>query len=300
MTLAKLRGELRQAVALRDYTSWKVGGPAHQLYRPRDLEDLAAFLRQLPEQEPLLWLGLGSNLLVSDEGFAGTVILTQGTLGQISRQGDTGIVAEVGISSPKLARDSVALGLTGLEFLVGIPGTLGGALALNAGAHGHELWSRVRRVTLLDRQGLLHQRGPEDFCIGYREVRRPDHEWFVAAELQLETGDPQRSREQMKAWLRRRNSTQPIGEPSCGSVFRNPPGDHAARLIEAAGLKGLRIGDAEVSTRHANFIVNRGQARARDIAALMREVQRQVHEHFAIDLIPEVHRVGTGWTDEHE
>lgn len=293
-----LRGELLQDEPLAHHTSWRVGGPARRLYRPADAADLAAFLRALDPQEPLLWLGLGSNVLVSDLGFAGTVIETQGRLDRLERDGETGVRAEAGVSCAKAARFAAKLGLAGIEFLAGIPGTIGGALAMNAGAWGGDTWARVDRVRTIDRQGVIRERWPRDFEIGYRQVRGAPGEWFLEARFELEPGDTATSQERIRALLERRAETQPTGLPSCGSVFRNPPGDHAARLIEAAGLKGAREGGAQVSEKHANFIINTGEASARDIARLIERVQAGVEAMSGIRLIAEFHRVGD-WGHDH-
>ena len=288
-----LRGELRDQEPLARHTSWRVGGPARRLYRPADAEDLAVFLRGLDPAEPLLWLGLGSNLLVADTGFPGTVIQTQGCLAELERQGTTGIFAQAGVSCAKLARFAVRHDLVGAEFLAGIPGTLGGALAMNAGAWGGETWPLVRRVRTIDRRGQVHERLPSDYAIGYREVRGPAGEWFLAAELALTSGDGAAAAERIRGLLEQRARTQPTGLPSCGSVFRNPPGDHAARLIESCGLKGHRIGGAQVSEKHANFIINTGEALARDIEALIAHVQAEVERRTGVRLMTEV-RVANG------
>ncbi|WP_089723851.1 UDP-N-acetylmuramate dehydrogenase [Candidatus Thiosymbion oneisti] len=289
-----LRGELRVDEPLARHTSWRVGGPARRFFRPADAADLAAFLRGLDPTEPVFWLGLGSNLLVSDAGFAGTVIQTQGCLSVLRRVGERGIRTESGVSCAKVARFAARLGLTGVEFLAGIPGTMGGALAMNAGAYGGETWDRVGRVLTIDRRGELRERLPKDFRIGYRRVQGPPGEWFLGAELALEPGDAAASLERIHDLLERRGHAQPIGLPSCGSVFRNPPGDHAARLIEAAGLKGLCVGGAQVSEKHANFIVNMGTASAWDIIRLIERVQSEVARTSGVRLTPEVCRVG-GW-----
>ena len=288
----RLRGELRRDEPLARHTSWRVGGPAARLYRPADRADLIAFLRALDADEPLLWLGLGSNLLISDTGFAGTVIQTTGRLIAMTMLDATRLRAEAGVSCAKAARFAARQGLVGVEFLAGIPGTIGGALAMNAGAWGGETWEHVALVRTLDRRGTLRERPPTDFEIGYRHVLIPPGEWFLEAELVLQPGDTEAAQARIRELLDRRAATQPTGLPSCGSVFRNPPGDHAARLIEAAGLKGLRIGGAEVSPKHANFIINTGTASARDIASLIDRVQAEVERASGIRLIPEVRRVG--------
>ena len=286
------RGELRRDEPLARHTSWRVGGPAARFYRPADRDDLIAFLGALDADEPLLWLGLGSNLLISDAGFAGTVIQTTGRLTAMTMLDATRLRAEAGVSCAKAARFATRQGLVGIEFLAGIPGTIGGALAMNAGAWGGETWEHVVLVRTLDRQGKLRERPPGDFDIGYRHVLIPAGEWFLEAELVLRPGDTQAAQTRIRELLDRRAATQPTGAPSCGSVFRNPPGDHAARLIEAAGLKGVRLGGAEVSPKHANFIINTGTASARDIASLIDRVQAEVERTSGVRLIPEVRRVG--------
>jgi UDP-N-acetylmuramate dehydrogenase len=282
-----LRGELRSNEPLAAYTSWRVGGPARRLYRPADVADLAVFLSGLDPAEPLLWLGLGSNLLVPDSGFPGTVILTKGCLTAIERMGATGLRVEAGVASAQVARFAAHHDLVGIEFLAGIPGTLGGALAMNAGAWGGETWSYVSRVRSIDRTGTIHARSPGEYRIGYREVMGPPGEWFIDAELALAPGDGAAALQRIRVLLERRAATQPTGLPSCGSVFRNPPGGHAARLIEDAGLKGLRIGGAEVSHKHANFIINLGHATAADISALVAQVRGTVERHSGVRLVSE-------------
>jgi UDP-N-acetylmuramate dehydrogenase len=288
----KLRGRLLYQEPLARHTSWRVGGPARRFYQAADRSDLVAFLQRLDPQEPLLWLGLGSNLLVRDGGFAGTVIATQGALDEINWRGPQQLYAEAGVSCAKVARTAARSGLCGVEFLAGIPGTLGGALAMNAGAFGGETWQRVLEVETLDRLGRVRVRQPQDFDIGYRQVKGVAEEWFLAAMLELEPGDVEVGQQRIRDLLERRAATQPTRQPSCGSVFRNPPGEHAARLIETSGLKGLRRGGAQVSDKHANFIVNTGDAKAADIEELILEVQRVVEARTGVCLTPEVHVVG--------
>ncbi|MEW8506283.1 MAG: UDP-N-acetylmuramate dehydrogenase [Candidatus Thiodiazotropha sp.] len=287
-----LRGELRFDEPLSRHTTWRVGGPASCFYRPADREDLIVFLAQLERDEPLFWLGLGSNLLVRDGGYRGTVIATKGTLVASEWRSDGILYAEAGIACAKLARLAARAGLCGAEFLAGIPGTLGGALAMNAGAFGGETWERVVSVETIDRYGEVRNHRPEDFEIGYRRVKAPPGEWFLAAELQLEAGDVEAAQQRIRELLQRRGATQPTNQPSCGSVFRNPPGDFAARLIESAGLKGRRQGGARISEKHANFIVNTGSATASDIELLITDVQREVAARYGVELKTEVHRIG--------
>lgn len=288
----ELRGELRENEPLARYTTWRVGGPAARFYRPADAEDLACFLAQLPDGEPLLWLGLGSNLLVRDGGFPGTVIYTQGLLDGLEQMDATHVRAEAGVACAKIARFCARRDLVGAEFLAGIPGTMGGALAMNAGAFGGETWEHVAAVETVDRRGARHIRTPAEYRIGYRTVEGPADEWFLAARLSLQPGDGAAAQARIKELLERRGRTQPIGQPSCGSVFRNPAGDHAARLIETAGLKGLCLGAACVSDKHANFIVNTGGATAAEIEALIEKVQAEVQRVHGVRLEPEVRIVG--------
>lgn len=284
-----------QPQVLRDeplsrHTSWHVGGPADVFFMPRDRAELIAFLRALPADVPLLWLGLGSNLLVRDGGVRGVVIETQDALGSLERRGDLGVHAEAGVPCAKLARQCARWRLGPAAFFAGIPGTVGGALAMNAGAFGGETWPLVRTVETVSRDGTVRTRAAGEYRTGYRSVTAPvDGEWFLAATLELSADADETG---MRALLERRRQTQPIGEWSCGSVFTNPPGDHAARLIEASGLKGLRIGGAVVSQKHANFILNEGGARASDIEALIARVRDEVARRHGVTLHPEVRVVG--------
>jgi UDP-N-acetylmuramate dehydrogenase len=287
-----LRGKLRRHEPMARHTSWRVGGPADRCFEPADIEDLAAYLRQLPADEPVLWVGLGSNLLVRDGGLRGSVILTGGVLDGIERPGDTIIKFGAGVPCAKVARHCANAGLAGAEFLVGIPGTMGGALAMNAGAFGGETWSLVSAVETMDRQGRVRLRQATDYRVAYRSVQGPANEWFIAAHLRLRPGDVNAGVARIRELLARRSETQPTGVASCGSVFRNPPGDFAGRLIESCGLKGHCIGGACVSEKHANFIVNAGRATAADIEALIVHVRESVERERGVRLEPEVHIVG--------
>jgi UDP-N-acetylmuramate dehydrogenase len=278
-------------VSMAKHTSWHVGGPADLFFTPRDVGDLASFLRQLPPEVPLLWLGLGSNLLVRDGGIRGAVISTHGALGALARLSATRIQVEAGVPCARIARQCVTWGLGPAEFFAGIPGTLGGALAMNAGAWGDETWRHVFEVDVLDRRGTRHTHLPADYEIGYRTVKGSDNEWFIGARLEFER-TPGVKEDAIRDLLDKRKQTQPIGEWSCGSVFTNPPGNHAARLIESAGLKGFRIGDASVSLKHANFIINHGAARAADVEAVIVHVQSTVKRIHGVTLHTEVRIVG--------
>ncbi|MHB1359759.1 MAG: UDP-N-acetylmuramate dehydrogenase [Rhodocyclaceae bacterium] len=277
------------------HVTWRAGGPVAKACFPRDLADLAAFMGTLRHDEPVLMVGLGSNLLIRDGGFDGTAIFTHGALDKLQLEADGTIYAEAGVPSPKLARFAAQHDRAGAEFLAGIPGTLGGALALNAGCHGGETWAFVERVQMLNRQGELIVRTPADFAIGYRHtgLKESTDEIFVAAWLRFPAGAGATARARIKELLEKRSATQPLQLPNAGSVFRNPPGDYAARLIEAAGLKGMEEDGARVSEKHANFIVNpEGKATAAAIESLIGRIQVAVREKFGVKLVCEVRILG--------
>lgn len=288
------KGVLLENEAMSRHTSWRVGGVADHFYRPTDLNDLSLYLKSLINDESIFFLGLGSNLLVEDAGVRGTVICTSSALNEIKKLDETRIYVEVGVPSPKLAKFSAKLGLTGAEFLSGIPGTIGGALKMNAGAVGGETWDIVESVETIDLQGNIHKRTPEEFSIAYRSVKGKQNleEWFVSAVINLSQGDKEQSLQKIKDHLNRRGATQPTQQPNAGSVFRNPEGDYAARLIESCGLKGFCIGGACVSEKHANFIINTGTATAEDIKLLIKTVHKKVLQQHGIDLIREVQIIG--------
>jgi UDP-N-acetylmuramate dehydrogenase len=291
------------------HTSWRAGGCAKRAFLPADLDDLAQVLRGLRREEPVLMVGLGSNLLVRDGGLDATVILTHWALRELALgnalEDGRELYAQAGVASPKVARFAALNDLRKAEFLAGIPGTVGGALAMNAGCYGGETWDIVARVQTIDRTGEIRERTREDYEIAYRHValktqgtgygsRVTGHleEWFVSATFQLSKGPGAESRRRMTELLKRRIAAQPLDRPNAGSVFRNPPGDYAARLIEACGLKGRAIGGARISAKHANFIVNEGRARAADIEALIVLAEQSVREKFGVVLEREVRIVG--------
>lgn len=289
-----LRGELRRDEPMARHVSWRAGGTADRCYVPADLDDLAAFLRRLPAAEAVLFVGLGSNLLVRDGGWRGTAVLLHSAKRHPELKAGQ-LYAEAAVASPKVARFAATHGLAGAEFLAGIPGTVGGALAMNAGCHGGETWNIVERVLTIDRAGTLRHRAPQDYEIGYRRctLRSGAEEWFAGAWFRLSAGEAAASRAAIRRLLQQRIATQPLELPNAGSVFRNPAGDHAARLIEACGLKGLARGGARVSEKHANFIVNpKGRARAADIEWLIATVRATVLERTGVALVPEVRIVG--------
>lgn len=286
-----VQGELRYNEPMSRHTSWRAGGPAEVFFVPESVEDLSTFLAELDLDTPIFWHGVGSNLLVRDGGLPGVVVSATKILRHLERF-DTHVVrAGAGLPCTQLARQCIRWGLGPSEFFAGIPGTVGGALAMNAGAHGGETWERVESVRTIDRGGNIHTRVPDEFKVAYRSVTGPANEWFIEAMLRF---DPEvtPSMETLKEMLERRKATQPLGLPSCGSVFRNPPGDYSARLIEAAGLKGHRIGGAEVSTKHANFIINRDAASASDIERLIEHVRQTVADQHGVELRHEVRIVG--------
>jgi UDP-N-acetylmuramate dehydrogenase len=260
-------------------------------------------------------IGLGSNLLVRDGGVRGTVVVLHARLNELRleqrNENDGLIYAQAGLACAKVARFAAAYDLAGAEFLAGIPGTIGGALAMNAGCYGTETWEIIERVQAISRKGELRERSPGDYRVGYRHVAlRPDirgemhgaetgagtflnEEWFVGGWFRLPGGTLDISRQKIKEFLARRIMSQPLNLPNAGSVFRNPPEDRAARLIESCGLKGLSIGGAMVSPKHANFIVNTGTATAADIEAVITTVKNQVKQKTGIELEQEVRIIGT-------
>jgi len=286
-----VQGELRYDEPMSRHTSWRAGGPAEVFFVPASIADLASFLAELDPNVPLFWHGVGSNLLVRDGGLPGVVVSASRILRDLEHSDSYIVHAGAGVPCTQLARQCIRWQLGPSEFFAGIPGTVGGALAMNAGAHGGETWERVESVRTIDRAGEIHERAPAEYSVGYRSVTGPANEWFLGATFRFEQ-DVKPSLETLNAMLERRKSTQPLGLPSCGSVFRNPAGDHSARLIEAAGLKGHRIGGAEVSEKHANFIINRDDATATDIEELIEYVRQTVFDEHGVSLIHEVRIVG--------
>jgi UDP-N-acetylmuramate dehydrogenase len=302
-----LRGHFLYNEPMKKHVTWHAGGLAKRVYIPADLEDLTWLVRSVSPREDIHMVGLGSNLLVRDGGLPGVVILLHGVLNKVAiesrthglpakpTEGETSVVyAQAGVAAPKLARFAANHDLVGGEFWAGIPGTVGGAMAMNAGCYGGETWDSLMQVQTLNRQGQISERLRDDYVIGYRHValKRADEEWFIGGWFRLAQGDGAASRETIKALLKQRIAAQPLNLPNAGSVFRNPPGDHAARLIEHCGLKGFRIGGAQVSDKHANFIVNVGNATASDIERLIEHVEGSVEAHTNVRLMREVRIIG--------
>ena len=299
-------GQLLLNEPLARHNSWRVGGAAERFYIASNLEDLSSFLQNLDADEPIYFIGLGSNLLVRDGGVRGTVVLMHNVLNTLKMEGET-VYAEAGVTCAKIAKFTAKNGKQGGEFMVGIPGTVGGALAMNAGCYGSETWDVVAQVQTINRQGELKFYKKSAFKTSYRQVQMNmsseidkqkisllgSDEWFVGAWFELQTGNAKESTQKIKDLLAKRLASQPLNFPNAGSTFRNPTGDHAARLIEACGLKGYQIGGAQVSTKHANFIVNLGDAKAADIEKLIGHMQNAVKQEFGVELQQEVRIIGS-------
>lgn len=282
---------VRRNEPLAKHTSWRVGGPADLYYEPASVEALAAFVAAQGKDVPLTFIGLGSNLLVRDGGVRGAVICTSRLPRVIERLDERRVRVTAGVPCTSLARRCVRWQLGPAAFFAGIPGTIGGALAMNAGAFDGETWTHVARVEMLDRAGRTRERPRRDFVVGYRSVVGAAEEWFIAATFAFEP-DPDTEVSAIKAMVTKRGELQPLDKPSAGSVFQNPAGDFAGALIERAGLKGHRIGGAMVSDKHANFIVNAGGATAADIERLIEHVRARVAERCGVELTPEVRIIG--------
>ncbi len=292
----ELTGIAGVAVKVREplarYTSFKVGGPADYFVEATTVRGLTACLRVMERRGvPVLLLGNGSNLLVSDHGVRGAVLRLRGEFRRVHWR-DSGAEVGAACAVSRLVREAVRRGWGGLEFAEGIPGSVGGSLVMNAGAYGSEMERVVHRVDAVTAAGEALALGRQELRFSYRETRLPAGAVVTRVGMALTPATPAAAEARMRAIMARRKENQPSGHPNFGSVFRNPPGDHAGRLIEASGLKGLRVGDAEVSRRHANFIVNRGGARAQDVRRLIERVCSEVESRFSITLQTEVRFAG--------
>jgi UDP-N-acetylmuramate dehydrogenase len=290
-----IRGKLRENQILAPYTSWKIGGPAQYFFEPADLEDLQEFLRQCStlEEVPITVLGAGTNVLIRDNGIRGVVIYLRNHLNSLQQLDDFTLRVAVGVTSARLMQHCIHQGFADAAFLAGIPGTVGGLLAMNAGTADGNIWDHVLQVETIKRDGMITYRDAKEFQATYRHVTGLAHdEWFIAAKLLFAKQDGAIAQQTAQAILRKRSASQPLTKPSCGSVFCNPPGQYAARLIEAAGLKGTRIGAAVVSAKHANFILNEGNATARDVELLIQHIVKVVKQSQHIELTPEVRILG--------
>ena len=287
-----LQGELRTQEPMSRHTSWKTGGNADYYYIASDINDLAKFISKLPTSTPITWIGFGSNLLVRDGGLPGVVVSVVGLLNELKKINETDIFIGAGVSCVKVAHFSAKHGLEGIEFLAGIPGTIGGALAMNAGAYGGEIWSYIKEVETINRKGKREIFEKNKFDINYRSVSISENEWFIACKMKLEISTRTVVNDRIKKMLSERADGQPLGKLSCGSVFRNPTNQHAAKLIELCGLKGKKVGGAVISDKHSNFIINTGNATSLDIEQLIEFIQACVYEKYDIKLIPEVRIIG--------
>jgi len=280
-------------VPLRDLNSWRVGGVADQFYFCTDKEKLSYNLQKRNFKLPIMFIGLGSNTLFRDGGFRGTIIAMHKGLNHIKLE-DQLFYAESGVSCSKLAKYIARLGYANSAFLAGIPGTLGGALAMNAGCYGSETWDFVDKVLTIDQNGIEHLRKKEEFDIAYRHVenKKNPQEFFIAAWLEFQQGNKEKAELDIKKLLEKRKLTQPLNWPTAGSTFRNPDGHFAAKLIEESGLKGYQIGGAQVSEKHANFIINKGNASASDIENLITYIKAEVFKQTKIKLETEIRIIG--------
>lgn len=294
---SKLKAELLIDESMSNHTTWRVGGIADYYYKPTDKDDLIAILKQVPEDMPITWVGYGSNLLIRDGGIRGLVITLGEGFTNIEQLDNNVWNIGAGAACARVAKTLTGKGFKGAEFLIGIPGTMGGALAMNAGAYDGETWSLVESVETVNKQGELCKRSADEFQIAYRQVSGVEDEWFLSCQLKLDVYEKDEKVINLKTLLAKRSATQPLGQPSCGSVFRNPEKDYAARLIEESGLKGFAIGGAVVSEKHANFIINNGDATAKDIEDLIAYVQSEVKSNYGIHLHPEAKVIGE-YSDE--
>ena len=289
--LPKVQGRLSENAPLAGITWFRVGGPAEVMFRPADREDLAQFIAGLPIDVPVTVIGVASNLLVRDGGVPGVVIRLGRGFAEIEAGPDC-VYAGAAALDVNVARTAAEAGLAGLEFLSGIPGTVGGALRMNAGAYGRELVDVLISAEALDSQGKPHRLEKKALGLSYRHCDVPEDWIFLGADLAVEVGEPAEIRARLTEIQAARESSQPIRARTGGSTFANPPGAKAWKLIERAGCRGLRVGGAMVSEKHANFLINSGNATAADIEALGENVRRRVHETSGIELRWEIRRIG--------
>jgi len=287
----KIKGKFRSNVSLKEFNTWKVGGKAEYLYEPDNIEELKLFLK-LSKDTKITFLGNGSNVLIRDGGVSGCVICLKNSLNNYKFSKNNEYVFEAGLSCMKIAQITAKDNYGGLEFLCGIPGSLGGALAMNAGCYGGNIWEKVSKVDLINKNGELLEKNKNDFIIGYRNVELEDNNFFVNATFSLQKNKLKNSLDIIKDYLKDRRSKQPTGQPSCGSVFKNPENFYAANLIDSLDLKGYKIGGAYVSKKHANFIIAEKSASSNDIENLIEYVQKKVYEEKKIFLETEVEFIG--------
>jgi UDP-N-acetylmuramate dehydrogenase len=289
--MTTLRGNLRENVALAPLAWFRVGGPAERLFQPADAEDLAAFLAATPDDVPVLPMGVASNMLIRDGGIPGVVVRFGGPLAKVEVEGTT-VIAGAGALDQRVAQEAQRAGLTGIEFMIGIPGTIGGAVRMNAGAFGGETRDRLIWAEALDRRGRLHRLSNAELGFAYRHSELPEDWIVVRAAFALEPGDPAAIKARMEAIKAEREAAQPLRVATGGSTFKNPAGHRAWQLIDQAGCRGLTRGAAMVSDKHCNFLINTGGATAADLEALGESVRARVLAQSGIHLEWEIKRLG--------
>lgn len=287
----KIKGSLKEDVSLKAYNTWKIGGNAEYFFEPKNLEDLKTFLKNTTGYD-ITFLGNGSNVLIRDGGIKGFVVCLKNSLNNYYKVSDNEFIFEAGLSCMKIAQITSINNSTGLEFLCGIPGSLGGALRMNAGCYGGNIWENLKTVTLIDKSGNEIKKYKEDFNINYRNVELDDNLFFINASFSLKKNELNNSSEIIKDYLKDRRSKQPTSLPSCGSVFKNPENSHAANLIESVGLKEYKIGGAYVSKKHANFIISGKTTKSKDIEDLIGYIQTEVYKKKKVFLETEVKFIG--------
>ena len=285
-----LKGRLREDVSLKDYNTWKIGGKAEYFFEPSDIKDLKLFL-ELLQNTPITFLGNGSNVLIRDGGISGCVICLKNTLNNYFVK-DEEYIFEAGLSCMKMAQITARENYEGLEHLCGIPGSLGGALAMNAGCYGGNIWDHVSTVSLINNDGEIIKKNKNDFIIGYRNTSLKENNFFISAVFKLRKNKLKNSLEKIKEFLQDRRSKQPTGLLSCGSVFKNPKNLYAAKIIESIGLKGYKIGGACISEKHANFIISDKSTKSIDIEKLINFTQKEVFKKKEVILETEVKFIG--------
>lgn len=296
--LPPVRGRIAADAPIGPLTWFRVGGPAEVLFRPADEADLADFLKALPAEVPVTVIGVGSNLLVRDGGISGVTVRLGRGFAEVAADDDT-VKAGAGALDLNVALTAAEAGVVGLEFLSGVPGTIGGGLRMNAGAYGSEIKDVLVEASAVDRRGAIHRVPAAEMGLSYRHSDAPDDWIFTGALLRGRRGDPAEIAGRMAEIKAAREASQPIRARTGGSTFANPPGDHAWRLIDAAGCRGLTRGGAMVSEKHTNFLINTGTASAADIEGLGEEVRRRVHAQFGIALDWEIRRIGRPAGDWH-
>ena len=277
--------------SMAKHTSWGIGGCADLFYSPKSREDLVSFLSSVDPNLPITWIGKGTNILVRDAGIRGVVISTKSFLKEIEKTSKYLYKVEAGVACVELALFCQKNGIGPAAFFSGIPGSIGGALTMNAGSFGMETWDLVKEVEVINEKGDISFLEKESFDIAYRTVTFPFRLWFLSCSMSL-SSDEQTTKDNLIELRNQRIKTQPLSEDTCGSVFKNPPGNFAGALIEGSGLKGFKIGSASISEKHANFIVNQGGATAGDIENLINHTRQVVKKNYDIDLQPEVRIMG--------